>query len=272
MGDSHPMLGLNPDSIPGAINLAGTSEYYFLSYLKLRKALESGLNKPEIIILPLDLHSFAAHGNMLLKQHELDDPFWSSQIDMQEIISSGLPADFTRWWISARFFPYAGQYYRLFARMFKNEAYALSAKGFAVVHTSFGDLGSAERKKAAEERYRAHFDKYNCFDTLQIQSLKNISNLCFKHKIRLMLVSFPLSGEYLHRAASGACTDSIRSLHRKIAGNAAHFDYSHLFQNNAGFFSDPNHLNAAGAAIFSALLRRDLENLRKKPVGAPEEI
>lgn len=272
MGDSHPMLAINPDSLKGAVNLAGTSEYYFLSRFKLRNALESGISKPRMIILPLDLHSFAAHGNVLLKQHELDDPYWSAQIGFPDIIPSKLPSDYLRWWMGARFFPYAGQYYRLFARLLRRDEYQLNAAGFAQVNSRFDDLSMKERKASAIARYKAHFDKYSNYDPLQLAALQEISKLCRKNKIRLFLLSFPLSAEYLKLAHSDARLQRIKALHKKIISNEIYLDYSHLFINKPEYFSDPDHLNSAGASLFSARLRREIDSLRKTTASAQEAI
>ena len=269
MGDSHPMLGLNPALIGHAFNWAGTSEYFFLTRLKIKKALsDANVKKPSTLLLPLDLHSFSEKGNRLLLQHELDDYFWQKHLNYNEIKSRELPDIFLRWWISARFFPYAGQFYQPLASM-KGMKYKIQPDGFVPDETDFGKLPRSERISVARSRYKAHFGNSIETDSLQIKALAEIIQLCSIHNIRLFLIAFPLSDEYLKEAESDPRIKQIQRLQQNFIRENTFLNYQHVFRNRPELFSDPDHLNNRGAAMFSRMLKTQLEKLRKKPASEP---
>ena len=265
MGDSHPMMAVNPAFIPGSFNLGGTSEYYFLTLLKIKRMLEESA-PPEILVLPLDLHSFSAQGNALLLQHELDDVFWAGLINPIEIYHSGLPSDWMRWYLSARLFPYAGQYYRLLAFM-KKESYQTDSAGFVSAEEDFSQLNPENRQLAAEARFRAHFDKYPPMDALQLAAFSGIVSLCESRKIRLVLLSYPLSEEYRQCAENHPGLKGVVSIKDSISSGQHHLDFSRFFEGKPGFFSDPDHLNLRGAELMSRRLNSALDSLRKIPAS-----
>ncbi len=270
MGDSHPMMGLNPDFIPGSFNWAGTSEYYFLTHWKLENLLQKHPT-PKTIILPLDLHSFSAQGNALLLAHELDDPFWAGEIGPQEIREQNLSSDYLRWWISARFFPYAGQFYRLLS-FWKRETYSLDSNGFVPSTDAISVQNAIARTTSAKARFHGHFRKFSPLDSLQVQALHSIRHLCQQKGIRLILVSFPVSDEYRRFCESDKRLDAVKNVQLSFKRNLIHLDYSRIFEGKPDCFSDPDHLNEKGAEILSRKLRIQIESLRKKPDAIPPGI
>jgi hypothetical protein len=271
MGDSHPMLGINPDSLGKAFNWAGTSEYYFLTSLKLKHALENGRAAPEMIILPLDLHSFSAQGNALLLNHELDDAFWCSLPEASEITGEERPSGYLRWWLTAKFFPYSGQYYR-FVSALRKEEYQFRNDGFTEVEEDFSRLPISVRRAKAQERFKAHFGKYQTIDSLQVNSLRKIAETCRNHNIRLVLVSFPLSLDYADLTEKQESVGQVKKLHQSIAAKETVLDFRNAFLNQPHLFSDPDHLNKTGASALSGLLRTELRKIRQIPVSAPTGI
>ena len=265
MGDSHPMMAINPAFIPGSFNQGATSEYYFLTLLKLKGMLKE-FAPPEMLVLPLDMHSFSAQGNALLLQHELDDVFWARLIDPVELLQSGLPSAWMRWYLSARFFPYAGQYYRLLAFL-KKEPYQMDSAGFVSSEEDFSKLSPEERQLAAESRFKAHFGKYPPVDSLQLTAFSGIVSLCRSNNIRLLLLSYPLSDEYRRCAEHQPGLQSLSYLTDSIKASHCHLDFSRFFSGKPGFFSDPDHLNLRGATLLSRRLNSALDSLRKIPVA-----
>jgi len=270
MGDSHPMMAINPAFIPGSFNQGATSEYYFLTLLKLKGMLKESA-PPEMLVLPLDMHSFSAQGNALLLQHELDDVFWTRLIDPVELLQSGLPSAWLRWYLSARFFPYAGQYYRLLAFL-KKEAYQVDSVGFVAAEEDFSTLSKANRQHAAETRFGAHFEKYPPLDSLQMVAFSGIVSLCNSKNIRLVILSYPISDEYRRCAENQPKLKTVKSLTDSIKARHCHLDFSRFFSGKPEFFSDPDHLNRHGAAVLSRRLNAALDSLRKIPVAAPQGI
>lgn len=265
MGDSHPMMSLNPAILQGSFNWAGTSEYYFLTWFKLRKLLQEN-PAPGIIVLPLDLHSYSAQGNALLLNHELDDTFWCRLAGPEALSRFGAGNEFLRWWISARYFPYAGQFYRLFSFR-KKEGFDADPQGFVPATGNLAYLPGKEVKTQAKSRFDSHFGKFPAVDSLQVKALDSIISLCRQKAIRLVLVSFPLSKEYRHLASGHPGlhqADSISTLRKKTNH---YLNYSGFFKDNGNFFSDPDHLSPEGARIFSLAMRHALDSIRKIPAG-----
>jgi hypothetical protein len=263
LGDSHPMMALNPACIPGSFNFACTSEYYFLNLQKLRSLLKDS-QRPELIVLPLDLHSFSSQGNALLLQHELDDVYWSQLLDGKEIRSWNLPSEWMRWFISARYFPYAGQYYR-FISWFKEDPYQVEANGFVPASEAISDQNQSERDEAAQARYQAHVQKFPARDFLQIKALQEIKITCRKEGIKLVLVSFPLSDDYLKMADGDSGLNPIRALQDSMKANDHYLNFSRVFSGLPEYFSDPDHLNSKGAEQLSKILKPKLDSIRKRP-------
>lgn len=270
MGDSHPMMALNPDYLPGSFNFGATSEYYFLSLQKLKRLLSEN-RPPGILILPLDLHSFSAQGNALLLQHELDDVYWSQQTDPFELMDAGLPSSWMRWYLSARFFPYAGQYYRLLASM-KKEDYQVENNGFVPADAGFSKLSNTEKQQTAEARFRAHFDKFPAMDSLQVAALSGIAEICKNNNVRLLLLSYPVSDEYLRCAENKRGLEKVKHLADSVKGRHLHADFSRFFSGKPDCFSDPDHLNPFGAQLLSRHLKQTLDSLMKIPVSVPKGI
>ena len=270
LGDSHPMMALNPANIPGSFNFACTSEYYFLNLQKLRSLIKDS-QRPELIVLPLDLHSFSAQGNALLLQHELDDVYWSQLLDWKEIRKRSLPSEWIRWFISARYFPYAGQYYR-FISWFKEDPYQVEANGFVPASAAISEQNKTERDEAAQARYQAHFQKFPARDFLQMKALQEIKNTCRKEGIKLVLIAFPLSDDYLKLSDGDSALLSVRALQDSMKASSHYLNFNRVFTGLPEYFSDPDHLNNQGAEQLSKMLKPTLDSIRKIPFSAPPGI
>ncbi len=268
MGDSHPMLGLNPDSIPGSFNLASTSEYYFLTELKLNQLLSKG-QKPEILILPFDPHSFSAQGNALLLGHELDDYFWSGILSPEKIWTKNLPASYQRWWIGATFFPYAGQFFSL-AAWKKTSPFKLEENGFAPSEENFSTVGKQSTELQALSRFSSHFSGHNPYDSLQFSALESILFECSKNEIQVVLVSFPLTDDYRNLVERSGMENRLQLIFQKIKKPPIRLNYASFFKDKPEYFSDADHLNRNGAAILSQKIRIELDSLRKTPAAKPQ--
>jgi len=270
MGDSHPMLGINPDFIPGSFNLASTSEYYFLTELKLKQLLSSG-QKPEILILPFDPHSFSAQGNALLLGHELDDYFWSGILSPEKISNKKLPSEYIRWWVGATFFPYAGQFFSL-AAWKKTSPFKLEENGFAPTEENFCSIGKQSMNFQAQVRFKAHFAGHNPHDSLQFSALESILFECSKNGIQVVFVSYPLSDDYKNLAEISGMENQIQLAYHKIKNPPVWLDYASLFKGKPEYFSDADHLNRNGAEILSRKIKTKLDSLRKTPDARPQAI
>ncbi len=266
-GDSHPMLGINPALLPGGFNFAGTSENYFLNYVRL-KSLISQNKKPEILVLPAELHSLSAQGKALVLGHELDDVYWSDRISLSFLNEEITDPSFNRWWISASFFPYAGQFYRIFSQ-FKKSGYRSDSLGFIPTEDNFESLTEQEKKTSAENRFQSHFQSYPAIDTFQIRYLRKTMALCKSEGIRLVFVQFPLTKEYRNLCQVNPAVLKVDSvLDSKLKGYPI-LSLRYSFAGSPEIFSDPDHVNTKGAAQVTTRIAQFLDSLRKTPASAP---
>ena len=252
MGDSHPMLAVNPGFIPDSYNWATRSENFLLTYFKIKFLLNQGF-KPKHIYLGAELHSFSAQGKALILNHELDDGWWASKISPFEFKGNEYRIPFLRWWLTANFASHAGQFYHL-KFLFPKPEMGFSDNGFFSDSTvwnpekdSFGLL---------TKKFKSHFGKYDLVDPVQLEFLNKIVDLTQKEGIKLSLIKYPVSKPYLHLAYSKTKSNQIDSIYQGFSGKIEVLDYRTYFLNSPEFFSDPDHLNNAGAKIFSLMLKK----------------
>lgn len=262
LGDSHVLFGWNPENQPGMFNFATTSEYYALNLQRLHHLLQTR-KKPQALILPFELHSFSPLGRKLWLGHEMDDVFWASiyqpGLNPEERSSS----TFRRWWIGARFFPYAGQFYQ-WTQVGKSPVYPLGPKGAVLTDEVYDGNPEAARKRA-----RSHFPEGHQIDPLQVQSFFAILDLCRKEEIPVLLVQFPVHPAY--RAEVPA--QSVRfldSLESTLPIRAVHA--RSILDTCQNCFMDPDHLNRRGANALMRLIQKELlagTIMPKIPAAAP---
>jgi hypothetical protein len=263
-GDSHPMMGVNPALLPKSFNFAGTSENYFLNYVRLKHLLSQS-QKPEILVLPAELHSLSEQGKSLLLGHELDDVYWSDRISLSFLNEETTEPSFIRWWFSARFFPYAGQFYQIVSQ-WKKSGYTSDSLGFIPSEKSFGSLTEKERKTSAENRFQSHFRSYPAIDTFQIQFLRRTMKLCKSEGIRLVFVQFPVTAEYRKFCLENAAVLKVDSILRKELKSYPVLSLRDSFAGSPELFSDPDHVNTKGAYQVTKRIVHFMESLRRIPV------
>lgn len=256
MGDSHPLYGLDPKYLPGSQNLAATSENYVLNYFKIKHSLKAG-QKPQLIIIPAEYHSFSKQGLSLLWNHELDDLYWSEVIEAQELAKDVGNSEPIRWKIAAKFFPYAGQYYRAITGMFQEPA-TIDSLGFIASSEVFDR--HPDKIQEAKSRAESHAGKFNLIDPLQIRYLQKIKVLCEREGIKLVAIRYPIHPIYRQcmekRPEVQAVDTLIISQFFENSDVAGLYDYRRLFNEQSQYFCDPDHLNETGAQILTEKFRK----------------
>lgn len=266
-GDSHPMLGMNPALLPGSFNFAGTSENYFLNYVRLKQMI-SEKQKPEILVLPAELHSFSAQGKALVFGHELDDVYWSDRISLSFLNEENMEPSASRWWISAWHFPYAGQFYRIFSQ-WKKSGYISDSLGFISSEENFGSLTHEEKRASASARFQSHFHSYPPVDSFQIRFLRKTMAVCKSEGIRLVFVQFPVTAEYTTLCLQNPAVIKVDSTLKNELKGYPVLSLRDSFAGSPGFFSDPDHMNTKGAVLVSERIAQFIDSLRKTPAVKP---
>lgn len=256
VGDSHPLLAFEPTQIDGSFNWAGTSENYALNYFKIKYLLKKGY-KPNHIILSAEYHGFSSQGMSLLKNHELDDCYWASRIAISEFVIDIKDNGLYKWWIGARFFPFAGQYYTIFSSCFKKNQ-TISTLGFL----GSGEIFDFKLNKTNElnDKIKSHTKGFTMIDPIQVFYLKKIVGLCQENQIRLSFIRFPIHPDYHYLLSKNADLNKIDSMFRSALKGQSFWDFSRLFDKNTTYFSDPDHLNQSGAKVFTVAIRDSVLN------------
>lgn len=260
IGDSHPLLGFEPKQIEGSFNWAGTSENYALNYFKIKYLLKGGY-KPNHIILSAEYHGFSSQGLSLLKNHELDDCYWVSRIALSEFVKDVGDPGLCKWWIGARFFPFAGQYYSIFSSYFRKKE-QITTLGFLDTDEIFDSRRN--KTKELNDKIKSHTKGFNMIDPIQVLYLKKIVDLCEANQIRISIIRFPIHPDYHYLLSKNADLNKIDSIYRVTLRRHPLLDFSRLFDQNTNYFSDPDHLNKPGAKVFTAVIRDSILNLNSK--------
>ena len=256
MGDSHPLKDINPRYFPNAFNWGGSSENYILNYFKLKYLLKKGW-KPKVIFLSTEMHSLSAQGQQLILNHELDDTYWRNKINPREIDAIVGGTSYTRWWITANFAPYAGQFYHL-KNLFSPTIENLSQTGYAPGNQVWEM--EENRNEKLNALTKSHFGKYEIADSVQIVFLKKFKSLCAGENIRLVPIQYPVHFQYLQSAGKQINVTQMDSILSQSVKPNGMIKLRNLFDRHPVYFSDPDHLNTKGAQIFSQWLWKNWES------------
>ncbi len=244
-GDSHAAYDLNPAQVPGSFNYALPSETIEQTFYKLRRALPE-MPDLKLIIMPLDLHTFSNY-----RQRQFADIwYWSDFITVRELAAiTGKSA--AALWIF-KVFPFIGN-----GEEFKGMA---SGGGTEVIKgwQKHSENFAMDTEKPLSGRKRAgiHFPNYpQAIDSTMLEFLSRILALTRERHVPVLLLKFPVTPQYLQ--AVDAKRIDRAAYYRKVegiaaaAGGATIWDYQGFIAQDS-LFNDPDHLNSAGAGVFSA--------------------
>lgn len=257
LGDSIFLTGLDPAIIPDSYNFAWLDANYLANYLTLSWMLRANPERLEVLVLPLDRHSFAARrldGPMGFHKASFADAFRADHHDAQR-------GRYIRMYIRDRFFPYAdlpgfwADYQGADAPTFQKGFLAQTdnavndANGFARSAAKRG--GQMFRGKAAlDERLGGHF--------------RAILDLAETNDLSVLLVQCPVTREFDDRLRMDVPDDEFDELKRSIVADYPGVNVLNVrdrFLDRHELFNDANHLNLAGAHEFSRLVRDKLRRL-----------
>jgi len=251
MGDSHPLLAIDPEQIPESFNWASRSENYILCYYKIKYLLERG-HKPTIIFLPAEIHSLSSQGKSLIVNHELDDSWWANKISPFEADAAANGSDFRRWWLAANFASHAGQFYHL-KFLAAQPQLGLTKLGFMPDSTDFSQNENA--KEIINEKVKSHVGKFKLVDSLQIKYLNKTIQLLKESGIKLVLVKYPVSKPYFEAISERINPKLVDQEFVRLKDKVKILDFRNLYFGRPELFSDPDHLNQKGAEEFSQMFK-----------------
>lgn len=254
LGDSHAYAGITTDTFDGKlIKWVSPAESYHLNYYKLKYSLTRF--KPNVLILPLDLHSFS-YTRYRINQ----DYYWVKYVDYFEIgAAAGKRSLYTGKYIHGKFFPYIGAGNIINDWAMKN-IFKVKKKGMRLRQELNGK--SRLTKAFARIRARAQLKSKNYFYKPLVVYFKKILDLCRENGITVLLVKYPVSREYYQYASTFI---SIRYFNYHVKNvlkdydNYFILDFRKIFFDREEFLRDVDHVNEKGNERISRRIAKFLE-------------
>ena len=257
LGSSHGLYDFSYDNIANegysCFNFANTSQSYNYDYAVL-KEFGHYLTDGSVLFIPVSYFSF---NNEVVNSTEAE----AMSIRYYHFLSPENIPDYDLYVdIVTTKFPIlsAGEdIMQLFPKL--NTALTAHAAGDGIDVNRFVQL--------AQERYNRHFNnKEEYFMPERIQDLYDILDYCREHDITPVLITTPFSKYYIDLVSQEFLQEFYATINT-IASNTGvnYYDYSHdeRFYENLEYFADSDHLNDAGAALFTAILWYEVEELRR---------
>jgi hypothetical protein len=263
LGDSRSMVAVNPLLIPMSFNFSTNGESYLQTYYKVVRILDRNELGVDVIVIPLDLHSFSS-----FRTERINDPlYWRRYIDFFDLSRRLGPLTSLDVLVDSWFFPYSGYLKPTgvnFEFLTGNRTMQDLNLGFRPLRQHFGSLSSDERNSDAQSMVRRQLEGNDPLDERLLLCFRDIIDLCSNTGVEVVIVSYPITYEYLSVAESTVTRDDIVLATAAVLeeyGNAHFLDYSRLFNSAPEYFNDSNHLNEEGARLLTLRLAEDLEEL-----------
>lgn len=261
LGDSHTQKGAKAGDIPGAYNLASSSESYPFTYYIMKYYLEEKDFQPDIAVLEIDPHSF-----MSTRMNEVqwrDPAFWSIYVNYLEIDRNTEPfADLLPTIFKAKF-SLLGSWSVTLEKLWPVEF--LEAEplefGFVPLEEDMSDQTPRRFERNGLQRALGHYSEGEYPDeTLEYYFLRLI-DLLQAHDVDVVLVWYPAIEPYYAAMEQYVSSEAHISVVEDMLGDRQVdliLDYHDLFFGQPEYFADPDHLNVWGAEIFTQTLIEDL--------------
>jgi hypothetical protein len=255
VGDSHPRTGIDATMLgERAFNIALGGEHYLKNYYRMRALVEGTHRSVASVVLPLDASSFSSWEAWNFAPEYV----WGRYVDFVEVgrMRGDLWGYLTRE-LKARVFPYAGEL-RTLAQMRGNRF----GFGDKLPDGKFSDLSVSDRRDAAIEQARLHFDGCDPVDPGLVWALRKIVDWTEQNHVKLALIGFPVVKDYWRQVEQRHVDERVQ---REVVEpllrahpDVVRLDYHDRLWGQPELFADPHHLNADGRAVFTAMLRDDL--------------
>ncbi len=267
LGDSHAYIGINPRYINGSFNYGFNANTYIEDYYKLRKLLLKDKIKVKNIVLELDLQSFSSFwiNSSLITPPLLEDLWYYDDFMSISELSSLSKRPKPLLFIGS-YLPFLGHGEDFFIKKQTTDRYLGWKKEDFIF--SEKDLGNPEIKKTLKK-----FLNVELMDPILSSYFDNIFALAESYNITVILIKYPQTEKYYSILAENNITDSMLypRLFSVLDSNYQDYyflDYTGIFADNSGYFSDLEHLNYKGAEVLSKKVSSDLADLttQKKAV------
>jgi hypothetical protein len=268
LGDSHPQKAVDPRHLEGAFNFATSGESYLQTYWKASELLRGNPLGVEVVLLPVDMHSFSS-----FRTERIVAPlYWRRYIGPGELFGRLGPKAALLRTVDCWIAPYKG---RLDLSELSLDM-LLGRRGERPLVRGYrpapaDSMPDTERgvRRMARERCRLHFGGDNPLDRRLLKAFRDVVRLCREEGVEVVLVSYPVSREYLEVAQRSVSRGELAGAVDSVlagCGPVRWLDYTGLFRGRREYFSDTDHLSVSGAEALTGRLGADLEGVP----GGPE--
>jgi lysophospholipase L1-like esterase len=260
LGDSHILLGIDPAQIENSFNYASGGENYIQTYYKLESLIKEGF-MPEIIVLPIDLHSFSS-----FRTDRFDNEwYWRKFINFYKLAYQERKLFLLNNGING-FFSFKGKGLQLLKPADLSKLSEIQ-RGYTPSNANFSKVKN--RRKVAVDRVASHFEGCEIINNMLLNYFYKILDLAAANNINTVLVKYPLTEEYRNEMKKYIPDEEEyynSALYKINDYSDIHiFDYQLLYSGNPELFKDSDHLNSAGAVEFSKLLKKSLTDNNLMP-------
>lgn len=279
LGDSHSFFGIDPSTLDPSgrsYNLAANGKSYIHTYYMLKYIFEDDIKRIDNIVLQLDLHDLSSlsTNERLMRARSY---FWSKHLDYIELSrETGKWLFFSQLALEGHLAPYLSGY-KYFVNFFdkwwnKERSLSYLFHGSTAIPRGNGymarkgDYSKADDKLSpALARSRLMHEGYVPYDKTLITYLEKIIELCRDHKVKLRLVSMPITRTFYRSSLAVIKTededfDEYYMVNRiKEKYGLKFYDFRSFFFDHDEMFWDQDHLNVEGSEIFSRTFGELLE-------------
>jgi len=278
IGDSHLQRGFNAVAADSrAFCYTSPGENWMQTYYKLRWVLVSDV-KVGRVVLSADPHSFSTNS----RDRAFDGYYWTQFVDPIEVgRRRGAVASAVGHHLKGRLWPWAGEF-GLFDDYLELQKKKREGdddtpdmiRGFVSDPRDFTRHDPAKQLRKAKARAASHLKGADYMDEEMLHYFALTLKLCTDHDIPVTVIRSPVTrayyeaaeeviAEWCRQSAKPGSLDKLYEVVGAIIADAGPgvemHDHHDLFFGQKELFSDPDHLNARGAAKFMKAMMRDVE-------------
>ncbi len=260
-GDSHALDAFNDTLVPDSYNYSSRGESPIHTYFKLRAAFEEPDFQPKVVVMPMDLHTFASYRYDRFTEQDL--AFWSQYVDYLEVgREQGDVLPMVGELVKVEF-AYLGGLDETLAILFPAQPWEIAGmtKGFRPIHEQFTSFSPEDQAKIAAERSAYHLEGREYITPLEVVYFNRLLDLLEAHQVQIVFVWYPVTELYYQQAERFAPVDDHFATMQSLFAdrdNVIWLDYHDLYWDHPEYFSDSDHMNVDGAEVFTELLVHDL--------------
>jgi len=258
IGDSHTKDNINPLMINNSFNFASSGENYMETYYKLKTILKDENLKLEVIILPIDLHSFSSFRTNRFR----NEWYWKKYVNYKEVAVFNDDNFFLIKRSILSVCPVIGSGTRILMPLLRESEII---KGHIKSEGNFSKIENRQEK--AQQRVDYLLKNQEVLDKILLLYFKKSLELVKENKLKVVLVKFPITRE--HHNASNKYVPNKTIFYSKIDKiiKTVNYepiyilDYQNIYFDKNYLFSNDDHLNPRGIEIFSKKIDQDLKTV-----------